>query len=126
MGCLEEHAAKEGEAGQELSGEDEGEDEASHQVLVESRESVHSIAADIAAIDEVEELAEDEAVPDEGEVDHLVLAEAKIVLVNRLSSSKVFQVEDLLAGKHDDHHDGCHEDGHAEDLTVHSGGQDLA
>lgn len=41
---------------------------------MELAESVHLVGGHIAAVDEVEELEEDEAVPDEGEVLHLVLS----------------------------------------------------
>ena len=90
---------------------------------MELRESVHSIGSDIAAVDQVEDLAEDESVPDQSEVDHLLRTIE--ILVNGLSSGGVRQIEDRLACEHDHHHYCGHEDGHAEDLAVHCGGHNI-
>jgi len=38
----------------------------------------------------------------------------------------IVKVEDLLAGVHDDHHDGDHVEGNTEDLAVHEGSDELA
>ena len=105
---------------------DQGNDHKSQEILIEVGESMHSVAAYITAIDKVEDLHEDEAIPAQCEMFHLILAESKIVLINSLSRCRVRKVEDFLACEHHDHHDSNHEERHSENLAVHGRGHDLS
>jgi len=126
VGSLKEDSAEESEAGQELYANDQQDDKDGHQVSVQAREAISSTASDITAVDEVEDLQEDEGVPDQSEVLHLCLSKAEDILINGLGRGEVIKLKDTLAGIHDDHHDGDHEEGDSKDLAVHGRGEDLA
>ena len=85
ISCLEEHSSKESEAGQDLDSNNQGNDHKSQEIPMEVSESVHSIAAYVTAVDKVEDLHEDEAIPAQCEMFHLIFTEAEDVLINSLS-----------------------------------------
>ena len=62
---LEDRSAQESEAGRGLNGDDDENDEDSELVSVKVCETMHLGGADIAAVDQIEELEEDESVPDQ-------------------------------------------------------------
>ena len=122
---LEQDTPDERLAGGRLDHDDDQDDEPGEEVALDATASVELIGSDIAAVDQVEDLEEDEGVPDESEVLHLCLGE-RIVAISDLGGESVVEIEDALAAVHDDHHDGDHVDRHAEDLSVHVGSHDVA
>lgn len=85
---------------------------------------MHLSGTHVTAVDHVEDLQEDEGVPDQCEMEHLGLS--KLIILNRLSGAIVRSVtKDSTSSIHDHHHDHSLEDNSAEDLAVHEGGQEL-
>ena len=103
-----------------MDADDDQKDEPGQLVADQTRETVHLGGAYITAVDEVEDLHEDEGVEDQREVLLLVSA------LSGLVRSGVGEVEDVLAHVHNDHHDSCHKDHHSKDLAVHLRGHDVA
>ena len=122
---LEHDFTEESEAGNRLDEHDQHDDEHGEQVALDAAAAVKLVRADVAAVDQVEDLEEDESVPDEREVLPLGLSEW-VVSVDDLSGKVVLQIEDTLAAVHDYHHNCDHVKCHSEDLTVHVGGHESA
>ena len=83
------------------------------------------VGTDIAAIDQVEDLQEDERVPNQREVLPLRLGQW-VVSVDDLGGQVVIKIENALATVHNDHHDCNHVDRHTEDLAIHVRGHESA
>ena len=71
---LKDRSEQPSEASEELNDDNDQEDQPGHEVGVEVCESVQFGGADITAVDQVEELEEDEGIEDQGEVFHLIMA----------------------------------------------------
>ena len=77
--CLEDGDSEEGEARGNLNTDDDQEHEPGQSVADQTSESVHLIGTDVTAVDKVEDLHEDEGVPDESEVSLLVFVLSGLV-----------------------------------------------
>jgi len=118
-GGFEDGSAEEGEARGKLNTSDDEDDEQGEEVAGEHLETVKLLLADVTAVDEVEDLEEDEGVPDKGEVSHLV--SAFISLFNGHGRELVVLVEHSLSTEADNDQHAEHIETDADDLAVHLG-----
>ena len=91
---------------------------------MEAMESVQFGGTDVTAVDQVEELEEDEGVEDQGEVSHLAMA--CWCILDSLGSVGVLVANDCFASEHNNHHNGDHVQANTKDLAVHRGCHNVA